>query len=236
MKGWIGALVGALVPWLGPLVLSLVLLRRQRVWPARPARSGFQLAGVIGLGLGAVFIIGSSFVEWALAEGSALQFQAGGAWGAGDATLMGFTATFGVVFLLLAFGAVAKGGLRFGVPAAFVAAQAGSLALLLIALAGLAPGVIDQARQLSGGIVRLSLLIGRGAWLALLGCGVAWLGSLALLAKPAGVASTPLVTPQPDVPPAPGAASDGWDSWGTPSGQAPDAQWGGSSAQSTDGW
>lgn len=233
---WLGLVVGALLPWVGPLILALVLVRRPRVWATRPSRTGFRLAGILGLIAGGVFVFASSFVEWAQAQVSALQYEAGGAWGAGDSTLTAITTVIALVFIALGVGAWAKGGLRFGLPAAFLAAQVSSASLLLVALAGLAPGLNSQAQQFSGGILRLSLVVGRGAWLALLGCAVIVVGSLCLLAKPSG--TSPVATSQepalgilPASTPVEGQPQDTWGQGGQAS-----SGWSQSGGGSTDGW
>ncbi len=234
---WAGLALGALLPWVGPLILALVLVRRPRVWTKCPARSGFRLAGVLCLIAGAVFVFGSSFVEWAQARASTVEYQAAGTWGAGDGTLTAITTVVALVFVALGVGAWVKGGLRFGIPAAFLAAQVSAISLLLVALAGLAPGLGSQAGQFSGGIIRLSLVVGRGAWLALLGCSVILLGSLLLLAKPSATAHAvvasqehalgvvPAAAPLPDRP---------HDTWGQ-AGQS-NSGWGQPDSGSTNGW
>jgi hypothetical protein len=237
---WVGVTVGLAVPWLGPAVLALVLVRRPRVWPIGPARDGFRLAGVLCLLAGSVFVFGSSFVEWVQAGASAVQVNASGSWGARDEYLMTATTVAAIVFILLAVGAWAKGGLRFGMPAAFLAAQVAALSLLLVAIAGLAPSATQQAEQFSGGIVQLSVIIGRGAWLALLGCAVILAGSLFLLAKPRAPRQRP---PGMDSPTALGGGShqtpsvgQGATSWNDPVTNPAVGGWGDSGGGSTDGW
>ncbi len=244
-----GALIGGLLPWLGLLIVMAIGGRDLGRSAATPAKRGIGLFGVVLMCLGAALVLIASFGEWAKVGGSALQFrQSLSVSGAISPQLVTTSALISALFVALAVGAWRHGGLRFCLVAAFLTTTAAALFVDVMIVATLLAELARTSAEASQGNVRVSLLIGSGAWMSMAGCVVAYVGSLFLLMRnpvprptaPALIApafAAPQAAATPPAPSPQGGTSWGTDSSSTWGNNTAGGAWGNSSAPNlNDGW
>lgn len=229
---WHGSLLGGLLPWLGLLILAAMTARQRRVFTYAPARKGLGRAGVALLVLGGAAVLVSAFGEGIRVGVTAMQVRQSVAWaGVMSPEFIVSIAVVAGLFAGLGVGAWRHGGLRFTLLAAMLTTFAATLFVDLVIVAGLVSELIRQSEGLTGGTVRLSLLLGWGGWLALIGCVGAYVGSVFLLLRRPALVVAPVVPS-----PAPGASFVAPPPWGSSPGAGTPGGWSTPQQPLNDGW
>ncbi|TWE09227.1 hypothetical protein [Rudaeicoccus suwonensis] len=234
---WPAVVLCILLPWLGVAILAASSGARLRA--ARSPRNRARNIASISLLVGGLLIFASLLDAWATVSGHERTYAESFSAGPGD-TGFGIMVVgiVGLVLIAMAAASWFHGGLRFGIPAAWVTAALATVMIDLAVISALLDGFVGRLRNLSADQASAQLSVGGGTWLALLGAVLGLAGALAMVLSTMSSVSAPLGAAvqaasgsgfgQPSRSDNNSAVADAWSATSTD-------QWGGTRAQTTGG-
>lgn len=187
VSNWIGAISGIAIPWLG-LIVPVAMSRRRGLPTDRFRKTSLHLSGVLLLGLAPLVVVGSLFADWVSGGvqvnkiGNVGDIAEQFSWGAGQSASGSFVLiAYAVALVGLGVGALQHAGLRFAIPAAWLTATAATILLDVVITSSVLAEWAGRAATVTADQAQSELSVGAGAWLAVIGCLLGYMGSLLLV-------------------------------------------------------